>query len=56
MEVEDAVGEITKSPAAPAGSWSRRGKSSKHITNGPAIAIPFSTANGHFIMEVCFNA
>lgn len=28
----------------------------KHMSNGPAIAIPFTTAGGPFIVEVCFNS
>lgn len=28
----------------------------KHITKGPILAIPFSTATGNFIVEICFKA
>ncbi|MFH1036338.1 MAG: chemotaxis protein CheX [Pseudomonadota bacterium] len=71
-EVEDAVGEITNMISGDArrelaekghtlkgaipSVISGKNHTIKHMSNGPAIAIPFSTAGGPFIVEVCFNA
>ncbi len=71
-EVEDAVGEITNMISGDArrelaekghvlkgaipSVISGKNHTIKHMSNGPAIAIPFSTAGGHFIVEVCFNS
>lgn len=70
-EVKDAVGEITNmicgdarrelgekginlSAAIPS-VISGKGHTIKHMTKGPAIAIPFSTNAGSFVVEVCFS-
>ncbi len=70
-EVKDAVGEITNmicgdarrelgengislSAAIPT-VISGKNHSIKHMTKGPAIAIPFSTTSGNFVVEVCFS-
>lgn len=34
---------------------SGKGHSIKHYTNGPKIAIPFSTEGGNFTIEVCID-
>ncbi len=33
-----------------------RGHKITHITEGPQIAIPFTTAQGKFIVEICFES
>jgi chemotaxis protein CheX len=70
-EVKDAVGEITNmicgdarrelgekgitlSAAIPS-VISGKGHSIKHMTKGPAVAIPFDTSVGSFVVEVCFS-
>ncbi len=70
-EVKDAVGEITNMISGDARRElaekgmnlagaiptviSGKNHSIKHLSNAPAIAIPFSTQAGPFIVEVCFN-
>ncbi|MGD9125549.1 MAG: chemotaxis protein CheX, partial [Desulfarculaceae bacterium] len=70
-EVKDAVGEITNMISGDArrelaengitltgaipSVISGHDHSIKHLGKGPAIAIPFSTKAGNFIVEVCFN-
>jgi len=71
-EVEDAVGEITNMISGDARRElaekghvlkgaiptviSGKNHTIKHMSNGPTIAIPFTTAGGHFTVEICFNA
>lgn len=70
-EIADAVGELTnmisgqaRRELEEAGKVFRaaipsvvtgRNHSITHYTNGPKIAIPFSTENGDFTIEVCFE-
>lgn len=70
-EVKDAVGEITNMISGDARRElaekgyvlqgaiptviSGKSHSIKHMGKGPAIAIPFSTQAGNFIVEVCLN-
>lgn len=70
-EVADAVGELTNMISGQARRELEEkgrifeaatpsvitGKEHKitHITNGPKLAIPFSTENGHFTIEVCLE-
>ncbi len=70
-EIKDAVGEITNMISGQARQkLDEQGKSFKaaiptvimgknhtitHITKDPIIAIPFSTDNGEFTIEVCFE-
>jgi chemotaxis protein CheX len=71
-EVEDAVGELTNMISGDARRElaekgivltagiptviSGKDHTIKHMTNGPIIAIPFSTAAGDFIVEVGFRS
>ena len=70
-EVEDAVGEITniisgdarrelaekgiKLQSSTPSVVSGKNHHIRHMASGPAIAIPFSTKAGHFVVEVCLN-
>jgi len=70
-EIADAVGELTnmisgqaRRELEEAGKVFRaaipsvvtgRNHSITHYTDGPKIAIPFSTGNGDFTIEVCFE-
>jgi len=70
-EIADAVGELTNMisgqarreleemgkvfKAAIPSVVTGRGHSIIHFTRGPKIAIPFSTDNGNFTIEVCFE-
>ncbi|MCA1905164.1 MAG: chemotaxis protein CheX [Desulfarculus sp.] len=70
-EVEDAVGELTNMISGDARRElaekgivlksaiptviSGKNHTVKHMANGPAIAIPFETPGGPFLVEVCFN-
>lgn len=70
-EVEDAVGELTNMisgdarremaekgivlKAAIPTVISGKNHTIKHMAKGPAVAIPFETAGGSFLVEVCFN-
>lgn len=70
-EVEDAVGELTNMISGDARRElaekgvmlksaiptviSGKNHTVKHMANGPAIAIPFETPGGSFLVEVCFN-
>ncbi len=72
QEVEDAVGEITNMISGDArrelaekghilkgaipSVVSGKNHSIKHMAKGPAIAIPFSTPGGQFVVEICFNS
>lgn len=71
QEVEDAVGELTNMISGDARRElaekgivlksaiptviSGKNHTVKHMANGPAIAIPFETPGGSFLVEVCFN-
>lgn len=70
-EIADAVGELTNMisgqarreleeagkvfKAAIPSVVTGRNHSITHHTDGPKIAIPFSTGNGYFTIEVCFE-
>jgi chemotaxis protein CheX len=70
-EIADAVGELTNMisgqarreleeigkvfKAAIPSVITGRNHSIKHYTDGPKIAIPFSTEHGDFTIEVCFE-
>lgn len=70
-EITDAVGELTNMisgqarreleemgkvfKAAIPSVVTGRNHSIRHYTEGPKIAIPFSTDNGDFTIEVCFE-
>ncbi len=70
-EISDAVGELTNMisgqarreleeigkvfKAAIPSVITGRNHSITHYTDGPKIAIPFSTENGDFTIEVCFE-
>nr|NJM03540.1 chemotaxis protein CheX [Desulfobacula sp.] len=70
-EIADAVGELTNMisgqarreleeagkvfKAAIPSVVTGRNHSITHYTDGPKIAIPFSTGNGDFTIEVCFE-
>lgn len=70
-EIADAVGELTNMISGQARrELEEKGKvfeaaipsvitgkehSISHITNGPKIAIPFTTEGGSFVIEVCFK-
>jgi len=70
-EIADAVGELTNMisgqarreleevgkvfKAAIPSVITGRNHSITHYTDGPKIAIPFSTENGDFTIEVCFE-
>ncbi len=71
MEISDAVGELTNMISGQARmELSEKGKIFKaaipsvisgkqhsivHYSDGPKIAIPFSTGKGNFTIEVCFD-
>ncbi len=70
-EIADAVGELTNMisgqarrelaekgrifEAATPSVITGKAHTIIHITNGPKMAIPFSTENGHFTIEVCLE-
>lgn len=70
-EVADAVGEITNMISGDARRVlaekgivlegaiptviSGKDHTIKHLTNGPSVAVPFSTPSGDFLIEVCFD-